>query len=208
MWGLYAQNFTNVDHPTKFEKFNNFWRKVVIWSNPKPTNEKNNFIIFLIFFKILWFFPQNADFLEFVFFEMSIFRPESGQSPKNCGWICSNAQTTSPKKFWWHFNKNWRKKSKIWTRSIDPYRGWGESNTQFTVLEKFISPPPPPNSNDLNPCEIFLKNRKLPGKNGVGVLQGQRLPKPDWSRPLRKSPFEFGGNLQKATRVKCQNQFF
>ena len=56
----------------------------------------------------------------------------------------------------------------------------------FSCALKYITPP---NSNDLNPCKTFLKNRKFPGKNVVGVLQGKRPPKLDWSRPLQKSPF-------------------
>ena len=59
--------------------------------------------------------------------------------------------------------------------------------------------PPPPNSNDLTPCENFLKNRKFQSKI---IFTGQKRgwsfarkspPKLKWGRLLRKYSFEFGG---------------
>ena len=74
--------------------------------------------------------------------------------------------------------------------------------TKITVLDTTISSPPP-NSNDLNPCENFLKYRKFPGKIiftgqkcGWSFARKETLLELKWGRPLRKTSFEFGGGVK------------
>ena len=131
LWCLYVQNFINVDYPTKFQKFSNFWAK-----HPKTPQMRKN--VFHIFFDLFWkfcnSFPKMFLFAIFCFWnvDISVGKWPITQKlwPRMSEW--SNAPKYFPQKVWSYLHKNWREQFTIW-------------NPLWTYIEVFLKSTP--NSN-------------------------------------------------------------
>ena len=90
--------------------------------------KKKRILKVLVLVKIWSFFKKNTKKGEFslLFFLTTLFSVGNRQTSKKNHIGHPKWLKCWPKQFWWHWNKNWREKSTIWTPPpIDPYMGGG-----------------------------------------------------------------------------------